>query len=89
LNASEIQNLRKRLGLNQVELAQLCGVHPITVSKWERGEASPTSYQNALFAQFSEASRQSKVRDTLKDTLIAAGVVVALALLLSHLMKNK
>jgi putative transcriptional regulator len=89
LNSSEIQYLRKQLGLNQVEFAQLSGVHPITVSKWERGEASPTPYQNALFNQFREASRKPEVRDTLKDILIGAGVAFALALLLSHLMNKK
>lgn len=88
MNSSEIQSLRKHLRLNQVEFAQLCGVHPITVSKWERGEASPTPYQNALFAQFREGSQKPEIRDSLKDTLVAAGVIVALALLLSHLMKK-
>ena len=81
--------MRKQLGLNQVEFAQLSGVHPITVSKWERGEANPTSYQNALFGEFRQASRKKVVRDTLRDILIGAGIALALALLLSHLMKRK
>ena len=89
MNSFEIQNVRKQLGLNQVQFAQLAGVHPITVSKWERGEATPTAYQNALFSQFGEASRRPEVRDTLKDILIGAGVAFALALLLSHLMNKK
>jgi len=89
LNASEIQKLRKQLGLNQVEFAQLAGVHPITVSKWERDEAAPTSYQSALFDQFHVAARRKVVRDTLKNILISAGVILALALLLRHLMKKK
>lgn len=81
--------MRKRLGLNQVEFAQLAGVHPITVSKWERGEAFPTPYQNALFGEFRQASQKKVVRDTLRDVLIGAGIALALALLLSHLMKKK
>jgi putative transcriptional regulator len=89
LNASDIQKLRKHLGLNQVEFAQLSGVHPITVSKWERGEATPSSYQAALFDQFHVAARKKVVRDTLKNILISAGVILALALLLSHLIKRK
>lgn len=89
MNASDIQKLRKQLGLNQVEFAQLSGVHPITVSKWERGEANPTSYQSALFDQFREAARKKVVRETLKNILIGAGVAIALALLLRHLMKRK
>lgn len=89
MNSSELQRLRKKLGLNQVEFAQLSGVHPITVSKWERGAASPSAYQNALFGQFQQASRKKVVRDTLRDILISAGIALALALLLSHLMKKK
>ena len=68
--------------------AHYLNVRKDAVSKWERGEASPTSYQNALFNQFREASRKPEVRDTLKDILIGAGVAFALALLLSHLMKK-
>lgn len=88
MNAATILSLRKRLNLNQVEFAQLSGVHPITVSKWERSETEPTSYQKALFEQFVVASRKSHVRNTLKMILITAGVVIALALLLKHLNKK-
>jgi transcriptional regulator with XRE-family HTH domain len=89
MNAVEIKKLRKQLGLNQVEFAQLTGVHPITVSKWERSEATPTPYQAALFGQFQEGARDKEVRSTLRTVLIAAGVILALALLLRHLMKKK
>ncbi len=81
--------MREELSLNQVEFAQLAGVHPITVSKWERNEAAPSAYQNALFEQFRKGARDRKVRETLKDILVAAGVITAVALLLSHLMKKK
>ena len=85
---SGIRELRTKLGLSQVEFAQLSGVHPITVSKWERKESVPTQYQNALFEEFNEASRSREVRETLKNILIVAGVAVALALLLKHLIKK-
>lgn len=42
MNATEIRALRGELRLTQHGLAALLGVHPITVSKWERGRASPT-----------------------------------------------
>jgi DNA-binding transcriptional regulator YiaG len=86
--ASEIRKMRVKLGLNQVEFAQLAGVHPITVSKWERNESVPTAYQNALFDQFREAARDKQVRETLKNILIGAGVALALAILLKHLTKK-
>lgn len=88
MNASEIRKLRENLDLNQVEFAQITGVHPITVSKWEREEAAPTAYQNALFEQFRGAARNPQVRRKLKNLLAGAGVAFALALLLKHLMKR-
>jgi transcriptional regulator with XRE-family HTH domain len=88
MNEVNVRALRKELRLNQVEFAQLAGVHPITVSKWERKEAEPTAYQNVLFAQFLEGSRDKEVRETLKNVLIGAGIALAIALLLRHLLKK-
>lgn len=39
-----IKELRKSLGLTQVEFAHHIGVHPITVSRWERGLFSPNKW---------------------------------------------
>lgn len=89
MNASEIKELRGQLDLNQVEFAQLVGVHPITVSKWERKETHPTPYQVALFEQFKEGAKDKETRSTLRNILLVAGVFVALALLLKHLTKKK
>lgn len=78
---------RTALGLTQAEFGQLMGVHAMTVSKWERGETSPTPYQLNLFEQFVQgAKEQQDVKNTLKALLIGAGVAVAIALLLKHLI---
>lgn len=37
MTALQLQRLRKRLGWSQHWLAEALGVHPMTVSKWERG----------------------------------------------------
>jgi transcriptional regulator with XRE-family HTH domain len=37
MTAAEVARLRKRLGLTQEGLAKELGVHPMTVSRWERG----------------------------------------------------
>jgi transcriptional regulator with XRE-family HTH domain len=37
MTATQLQRLRKRLGWSQERLAEALGVHPMTVSKWERG----------------------------------------------------
>ncbi len=43
-----IGRIRRHAGLTQVRLARLLGVHPITVSKWERGLLAPNAHQSAL-----------------------------------------
>ena len=78
---------RELLGLNQAQLAQILGVHPLTVSKWERGVNVPPAYYEALCKQFQVAAKNKEVRDQLEGALVGAGVVVALALLLKHLNK--
>ena len=60
MTAAELQKLREKLGLSQVQLAQLLGVHPLTVSKWERGILAPTPHQNALLESFAKARSARK-----------------------------
>jgi transcriptional regulator with XRE-family HTH domain len=79
----EIKSIRLLLGLNQVQFAQLMGVHPITVSKWEGGITSPTDYQEAFLSQYRVAAKDKKVRDDLKGVLIMAGVIAAVVFLLN------
>lgn len=82
MDSSQIRKIRKGLGLTQAELAQLLGVHSITVSKWELGAATPNSYQIGLLTEFSKAVQKDHISDALKTTLITAGVIAALYLLL-------
>ncbi len=37
MDAKTVRRIRKKLGLSQAKLAARLGVHPLTVSKWERG----------------------------------------------------
>jgi len=37
MTALDLKHRRERLGLSQAALASRFGVHPMTVSKWERG----------------------------------------------------
>lgn len=85
MTAQEIVVLRKDLNLSQVEFAQLFGAHFMTVSKWERGLTQPSAYQDALMRQFQarvEATR-AKAGEEVKKLLVGAGVVAALAWLLT------
>lgn len=46
-----IKPIREKLGLNQNELAALLGVHPVTVSKWEREKGKPSAYQIGILCR--------------------------------------
>lgn len=79
---SHIATLRKEMGLSQPEFGQLFGVHPMTVSKWERGVLAPNEYQLALMREFLKAIQDEKAKQTVKAVLIGAGIAAALLLLL-------
>jgi DNA-binding transcriptional regulator YiaG len=81
MNALDIKLIREALGLSQLQFAQLLGVHPITVSKWERDIAVPTDYQAAFLSQFQAAAKNKINNDELKNLLIVAGVIAALVLI--------
>jgi putative transcriptional regulator len=68
--------LRARLGLAQGDLARLVGVHWLTVSKWERGKATPAPFQAALLAALAAAPAGSGPR--LRELIAGEGVPRAL-----------
>jgi putative transcriptional regulator len=81
----QVLALRNALGLSQVQFAQLFGVHFMTISKWERGLVVPSPYQVALMQQFAQtaAAQAQQAREAVKNLLVGAGVVAALAWLLA------
>lgn len=66
-----------------MEFGNLLGVHPMTISKWERGTLAPNHYQSALMQEFAKAADKQDVRDTVGSLLLGAGIAAALLLLLS------
>lgn len=90
MNPTDVASIRTKLGLSQAQLAALLGVHALTVSKWERGLLRPTAHQEALLSSFAKAGNANKtVGDEAKNALIAAGVVVALYILLNAAVNDK
>ena len=82
--ATEIYTVRTQLKLSQVQLAQLLGVHPLTVSKWERDLSAPTPHQAALLQSFAKAGQAKKqVGADASNLLVTAGVAAALWVLLN------
>jgi len=84
MEAADIRTTREALTLTQAQFAQLLGVHWVTVSKWERGEATPPPYQAGLISKFREATVAKKdIGLTVAEVLVTAGVVAAIFLILS------
>jgi putative transcriptional regulator len=84
MTAAEVSTVRTQLRLSQVQLAQLLGVHPLTISKWERGVLAPTPHQNALLESFAKAGKaKQEIGTEVSNLLVTAGVVVALFALLN------
>jgi molybdate transport system regulatory protein len=54
----DLKTLRARLGLKQADLAELLGVHAMTVSRWERGELKPSAHQRRLLRAFADAAER-------------------------------
>lgn len=50
------KSVRSRLGLSQKQLAEMIGVHAMTVSKWERGVLEPSEHQRRLLRALSNAA---------------------------------
>ena len=79
-----VAKLRKKLGLSQAHFGNLFGVHPMTVSKWERDILRPTDYQLALMMEFEKAAKRKEVTETIGAVLVGAGIAASLYLLLKH-----
>jgi putative transcriptional regulator len=88
MSPQQLRMLRESLGLSQADFARLMGVHPMTVSKWERGVANPTPYQEGFFNQFQAAAKNKIAQDELKNLLITAGVIAALIFLFQAASKK-
>ncbi len=89
MNAAEIRTIRDRLGLTQPQLAQLLGVHALTVSKWERGILTPSVHQATMLQSFGKAAKKPDVGDAAAQALVTAGVALALFLLLEAAFGKK
>ncbi len=51
----DVARIRKSHGLTQTRLAALVGVHPMTVSKWERGVLEPGPFERSILHSLAKA----------------------------------
>ncbi len=81
ITGAEIAQVRKGLNMTQAQLGQLLGVHPLTVSKWERPKTNlkPSPHQAALLQSFEKARQNSPdIGDVVIGLLVGAGVALAI-----------
>lgn len=60
MTATEIRNLREKLGLTQDKFAQLVGVSFATVNRWENGSFKPSSLAMHSLEKLSKSSNRFK-----------------------------
>jgi transcriptional regulator with XRE-family HTH domain len=71
-------------------LAGLLGVHPLTISKWERGILAPSPHQDAMLQTFQRAAAsRNDIGETVATLLVTAGVAIALYALLEAAFRKK
>jgi putative transcriptional regulator len=85
MTPEDIVAIRKSLGLTQADFARLFDAHVMTISKWERGVASPSPYQASLMEHFKHkaALHAEQAQTEVRNLLVGAGVIAALIWLLS------
>jgi len=84
LKGEDIRSVRKRLGLTQVPFASILGVHPITVSQWERDQAEPNAWCSGLLDVLTTIDNPKEVGKRAASLLHSAGRARALYELLRH-----
>lgn len=84
IRRTDTKQLRAYFGFTQCELADLLGVHSMTVSKWERGKLEPAPFYCALLGAFERCPEPLLTGSGVIFLLKSRGVAVALAVMLQH-----
>ena len=84
MTSQEVVVIRTSLRMTQEQLAQLLGVHSLTVSKWERGLLRPNPHQEALLRVAAGAAHH---RPDIGTVVVAALIGAGVGLALFHLLR--
>jgi transcriptional regulator with XRE-family HTH domain len=72
MGASELKNLRDWLGLTQSELAEVLGVHRVSLAKWETGEHHVPKSAARLLKRMLDRRRPIKLAYVLREAALDA-----------------
>lgn len=79
MKATELKEIRDRLGMTQSELANVLGVHSMSISKWELGKNPIPVYHASILDVFSMAvKRNPEIGEEVKVFIYSDGQVYAL-----------
>lgn len=70
MDASTIKEFRRKFDLTQADLARICYVHAITVSKWECGKLVPNLFSRQIIQyayDYLDASQSRNIKNALDD----------------------
>lgn len=79
-----LREVREALGISQVVLAKLFGIHVMTVSRWECGVMEPHGIYPELIVQLSMASKKKDAGKRIGEALRQYGVSAGLRALLEE-----
>lgn len=84
--STRVRELRRRMSLTQQDFARVFGVHPLTVSKWERGRLRPDAWRVGMFAHIEHTVAPGNlvaVGMRVRELLHTRGTVAALQYVLT------
>ena len=75
----EIKEIRKKLNINQNQLAKALGVSFSTISRWETGQSSPNDTQMEQLEALQDLLQKSDVdKEKLRKTILTLGLTGAI-----------
>lgn len=84
VEAQNVRQLRRQLGLTQAALARLLGVHEMTIGRWERDKLRLSSWQHSLVLALLQAQPRPELARALLDP--ATNPIAFLAVLLGDFL---
>ena len=80
--AAAVLQVRRQLGITQSALARLIGVHPMTVSRWERDDLRLVGWHRSLIGALLMAQPRANLQERLTEDLSSP------VMILGHLLSD-
>ena len=87
IRPDKIKKARTALGMSQIKFAGILNVHPMTISKWERGESSPDSAQEDIIRTCLKIAKNSETAKTIGKNVLSALAGAGFAAAIYYLLK--